>query len=43
MTKKPDVQVRRVYEDTEDQDGVRVLVGSIWPHGITKAKAALDE
>ena len=43
MTKRPDVQVRRVYEDAEDQDGVRVLVDRIWPRGMTKAKAALDE
>ena len=43
MTKKPDVQVRRVYEEAEDQDGVRVLVDRIWPRGLTKAKAALDE
>ena len=43
MTKKPDVLVRRVYEEAEEQDGVRVLVDRIWPRGMTKAKAALDE
>jgi len=43
MTKKPDVQVRRVYEEADDQDGVRVLVDRIWPRGVTKAKAALNE
>ncbi len=43
MTKKPDVQVRRVYEEAEQQDGIRVLVDRIWPRGMTKAKAALDE
>jgi uncharacterized protein YeaO (DUF488 family) len=43
MTKQPDVQVRRVYEEVEDQDGLRVLVDRIWPRGMTKAKAALDE
>jgi len=43
MTKKLDVQVRRVYEVADDQDGVRVLVDRIWPRGMTKAKAALDE
>lgn len=43
MTKKPDVRVRRVYEGAEEQDGVRVLVDRIWPRGMTKAKAALDE
>jgi uncharacterized protein YeaO (DUF488 family) len=43
MSKKPDVRVRRVYEAVEDDDGVRVLVDRIWPRGMTKAKAALDE
>jgi len=43
MIGKPDVRVRRVYEEPGDQDGVRVLVDRIWPRGVTKAKAALDE
>lgn len=42
-TKPPDVQVRRVYDEAEDQDGIRVLVDRIWPRGVTKARAALDE
>jgi uncharacterized protein YeaO (DUF488 family) len=37
------VRVRRVYEDPERDDGVRVLVDRIWPRGMTKARAALDE
>lgn len=43
MSKKRDVRVRRVYDEVEDDDGVRVLVDRIWPRGMTKAKAALDE
>ena len=43
MTKKPDVRVRRVYDEADDQDGFRVLVDRIWPRGITKARASLDE
>ena len=35
--------VRRVYEAPERDDGTRVLVDRIWPRGLTKAKAALDE
>jgi uncharacterized protein YeaO (DUF488 family) len=38
-----DIQVRRVYEVPEPGDGARVLVDRIWPRGLTKAKAALDE
>jgi uncharacterized protein YeaO (DUF488 family) len=37
------VRVRRVYEEPEHGDGTRVLVDRIWPRGLTKAKAALDE
>ena len=37
------VRVRRVYAEPEPGDGTRVLVDRIWPRGLTKAKAALDE
>jgi uncharacterized protein YeaO (DUF488 family) len=37
------VQVRRVYEEPQPGDGTRVLVDRIWPRGLTRAKAALDE
>jgi uncharacterized protein YeaO (DUF488 family) len=37
------VRVRRVYEEPEQGDGSRVLVDRIWPRGVSKAKAALDE
>jgi uncharacterized protein YeaO (DUF488 family) len=40
---KRDVRVRRVYGDADEHDGVRVLVDRIWPRGVTKAKAALNE
>lgn len=38
-----DVAVRRVYEEPTSQDGVRVLVDRIWPRGLSKASARLDE
>lgn len=37
------VQVRRVYDDPARGDGNRVLVDRIWPRGMTKEKAKLDE
>jgi len=43
MGKMAHVQVRRVYEDPARGDGTRVLVDRIWPRGLTKAKAELDE
>jgi uncharacterized protein YeaO (DUF488 family) len=36
-------RVRRVYEAAEDTDGVRVLVDRLWPRGLAKEKAAVDE
>jgi uncharacterized protein YeaO (DUF488 family) len=42
MTKRR-VKVRRVYEEPDPGDGIRVLVDRIWPRGLTKARAALDE
>jgi uncharacterized protein YeaO (DUF488 family) len=43
MTKKPDVRVGRVYAAADDTDGLRVLVDRLWPRGVSKAKADLDE
>jgi uncharacterized protein YeaO (DUF488 family) len=40
---KVQVQVRRAYEAPAKTDGTRVLVDRIWPRGLTKAKADLDE
>lgn len=41
--KKPDVRVRRVYEEPSREDGTRVLVDRVWPRGLSKDKAHLDE
>jgi uncharacterized protein YeaO (DUF488 family) len=38
-----DIRVRRVYADPEPEDGARVLVDRIWPRGVSKAAARLDE
>ena len=43
MANKYNVRVRRVYDDPVRADGARVLVDRIWPRGMTKEKAALDE
>lgn len=37
------VRVRRVYETPTTDDGTRVLVDRLWPRGLTKQKAHLDE
>ncbi|MDT9690022.1 DUF488 family protein [Streptomyces sp. P9(2023)] len=38
-----DVHVRRVYETPSPDDGVRVLVDRLWPRGLAKADAHVDE
>ncbi|MFI7497950.1 DUF488 domain-containing protein [Streptomyces sp. NPDC049687] len=37
------VRVRRVYEPPEAEDGVRVLVDRLWPRGLAKEAARVDE
>ena len=43
MTHHRTVRVRRVYEEPEPADGTRVLVDRIWPRGMSKDDARLDE
>lgn len=43
MTKARQVQVRRVYDPPREDDGRRVLVDRIWPRGLSKERADLDE
>lgn len=37
------VRVRRVYDDPAPDDGARVLVDRVWPRGLRKDAAGLDE
>lgn len=37
------VRVRRVYDSPEPDDGTRVLVDRLWPRGLSKAVARIDE
>jgi uncharacterized protein YeaO (DUF488 family) len=43
MAAPAQVRLRRVYEAPEPSDGQRVLVDRLWPRGLSKNKAALDE
>lgn len=38
-----EIRVRRVYDAPGPDDGVRVLVDRVWPRGLSKADAKLDE
>ncbi|HWU73212.1 MAG TPA: DUF488 domain-containing protein [Sphingomonas sp.] len=37
------IRLKRAYEQPDDADGLRILVDRLWPRGVTKAKAAIDE
>jgi uncharacterized protein YeaO (DUF488 family) len=38
-----DVQIKRIYDPAEDGDGYRVLVDHVWPRGVSRERARLDE
>lgn len=37
------IQIKRIYDQQSEDDGFRVLVDRLWPRGISKEKASLDE
>ncbi|AAR36832.1 DUF488 domain-containing protein [Geobacter sulfurreducens] len=37
------VRVKRIYDEPATEDGTRVLVDRLWPRGIAKDKARIDE
>jgi uncharacterized protein YeaO (DUF488 family) len=37
------VKIKRVYDPVSPDDGKRVLVDRLWPRGIKKEKAAINE
>lgn len=37
------IVIKRIYEEVSENDGYRVLVDRIWPRGVSKQKANLDE
>ena len=32
------VQIKRVYDDAEKADGLRVLVDRFWPRGVSRGR-----
>ena len=37
------VRIKRVYDAPDPADGYRVLVDRLWPRGVSRDRAALDE
>jgi uncharacterized protein YeaO (DUF488 family) len=38
-----EIRLKRVYEAPSPDDGLRVLVERLWPRGLSKGRAAVDE
>jgi uncharacterized protein YeaO (DUF488 family) len=38
-----DVRLKRAYEPAASSDGYRVLIDRLWPRGVSRERAALDE
>ena len=36
------LKIKRIYDEPEDEDGLRVLVDRLWPRGLSKERASLD-
>ena len=37
------IQIKRIYEKAASRDGHRILVDRIWPRGVSKEDAQLDD
>jgi uncharacterized protein YeaO (DUF488 family) len=37
------IKIKRIYEEPSEGDGYRILIDRIWPRGISKKDAKLDE
>lgn len=37
------LRTKRVYEEPADKDGYRILTERLWPRGVSKERAALDQ
>jgi uncharacterized protein YeaO (DUF488 family) len=38
-----DIRLKRAYEPASARDGYRILVDRLWPRGVSKKQAKLDE
>jgi uncharacterized protein YeaO (DUF488 family) len=37
------IRIKRVYHAPSDDDGVRILVDRVWPRGLSKQRASINE
>jgi uncharacterized protein YeaO (DUF488 family) len=38
-----DVRAKRAYDPAEDGDGYRILIDHVWPRGVSRERARLDD
>ena len=38
-----EIKTKRIYEDPSDADGYRILIDRVWPRGVSKEDAKLDD
>lgn len=38
-----EIHLKRIYDDPDDADGHRILADRLWPRGLRKADAAIDQ
>ena len=38
-----DIRIKRAYDDPAAEDGTRILVDRLWPRGLSKEKARIDD
>ena len=37
------IKIKRAYDKSATEDGLRILIDRLWPRGLTKDKAAIDQ
>jgi len=42
MSREHAIRIKRIYDEPESSDGIRILVDRLWPRGISKEEAKLD-
>ena len=43
MSSATDITIKRIYDEPSDDDGYRILVDRLWPRGVGKEEARVDE
>lgn len=43
MASGGDIRLKRAYDEPADNDGARILIDGMWPRGVAKEDAKIDE